>query len=246
MRAAVFENRALGFAVDGPAGRIVRRVDVNRARSGLQRRQQALEVERPAFGREAERKSDRFGAEDLGNFHQVRPDRRDDHHAVTRPHQRLSGQHERRHAGTGYRNAVGSDLPGSAAAMKAGEIIADSVSQFRDAEILRIEGLPSFQSVDSGPADEIRGDLIRFAEPECDHIFLAHRGVGDFADLRRAKLPDYGAGGEGKHGRLITIGKSGIFSYPPRPVPLPRCEQINLLCFIAPSPPPLGWRRGHR
>ena len=81
-----------------PSGRIVRRIDQHRARARRQRIEQPVDVERPAAGAERQRDSDDFGAEDLRNLGQVRPQRRDADDAVARIDQRLDRKHQRRHA----------------------------------------------------------------------------------------------------------------------------------------------------
>ena len=56
---AMGEDRALIARIDGPAGRIVRRVDVDGAGRRRERRQQAIEIERPAGRAERERRRTR-------------------------------------------------------------------------------------------------------------------------------------------------------------------------------------------
>ena len=102
-------------AGDGPPGRIVRRVDVQRARPRRQRRQQPVEVERPSRRRKIERQAFDLRPQHLRNLDQVGPQRRHFHHAVARTHQRLRGQHQRRHARAGDDDVLDRHRPVQAA-----------------------------------------------------------------------------------------------------------------------------------
>ena len=54
----------------------------------------------------------------------------------------------------------------------------------RDAEVLGIEGVARLQRVYAGAADEFRRHLVRFAEPEGQHVVATHAGIRHFANVR--------------------------------------------------------------
>ena len=102
----MIEDRLLVIRRECPAGRIVGRVDVDRARAGCQRSEQAVDVERPSVATECQFDAVDIGAEDLRDLDQVRPKRRDGDDAVPGTDQSLRGQHQCRHPGIGNRNPV--------------------------------------------------------------------------------------------------------------------------------------------
>src|SRR3954471_13769759 len=76
--------------------------------------------------------------------------------------------------------------------MQACDIPGERLAQTRDAEILRIKGFAPFERIDARLADKFRRDFVGLAEPERDHVFLAHTCIGDLADLRGAQRFDAG------------------------------------------------------
>jgi len=73
--AAVREDRALRFGRQRPPGRVVRRIDVHRARSGLERCEQSIDIERPPVSAEGELHAVDARAEDFRDLDEVRPER---------------------------------------------------------------------------------------------------------------------------------------------------------------------------
>ena len=165
-----------------PAGRIVRRIDVDRARRRSQRVQQSVDVERPTGVPERQFDAGDLRPQDLRNLDEVGPERRDRHDTVARPDQRLCGQHQRRHARARDHDAVELDW-----AVQAADVGGDCLPQLGDAEIVGIEGRAGIQGIDPRLPDECRCDLVGLAEPERQHVPAPHARVGDLADLRSAQ-----------------------------------------------------------
>ncbi len=188
--AAVREQRVLRRAVDRPAGRVVRRVDVERARARRERREQAVEVERPAARTERERHAVDRRAEDLRDLDQVRPQRRHFHHPVARADDRLRREHQRRHARVGHRDALDVHRP-----VQPRHVGGERLAERRDPEVVGVEGVPGLERLDRRRADEVGRDLVRLAEPERQDVGVAEAGVRHLADLRAAERLDGGAGG---------------------------------------------------
>ena len=149
---------------------------------GRERVEQPVHIQRPAGSAEVELHADDVGREDLRDFDQVRPQRRHDDHAVARRDQRLHRQHQSRHAGR--RNC---DCGVRCGAMQPRHIAGNRVAQRRDAEVLRIERFAARKRRRRGIANEAGRDLVRFAEPEGEHVGIVHPGVRDLADPRRAE-----------------------------------------------------------
>ena len=106
--AGEIEQRALLVGGHGPARRIARRVDEDRARAVVDRVEHLLQVERPAAVPAAvERHVLGLAAHQPSGRGDVRPDRRDDHDVVARIEQQLAAQQDRLHAAGRHRDAVG-------------------------------------------------------------------------------------------------------------------------------------------
>ena len=211
MPAAVREDRGLLLPRDGPAGRVVWRIDIERPRARRQRIQQALQIERPASGAKAQRETDCLGAENLRNLHQVGPHRRNDDHPISRSNQRLGGEHQRRHARVGDCDIVGGKR--SLDAVQPRQVSGDTVTQCGNPQILGVEGVAALQGFNAGLADKVGGDLVGFAEPEREQVRFAHAGIGNFANLGTAQRLHGGSRSQqaGVHGVTIC-GMTGIFS----------------------------------
>ena len=88
----------------------------------------------------------------------------------------------------------------------------EHLAKRRDAEVLGIEGVARLQRVYAGAADEFRRHLVRFAEPEGQHVLAAHADIGDFTDLGTAKGADRVASGEGECHEGACSVVAGIFA----------------------------------
>ena len=196
--AAVLEDRALRRRLDGPAGGVVGRVHVERGGARGEGSEQLIEIQRPALGREAQRHGGHRRTEDLGNLHQVGPQRGDFDDAVARADHRLGGDHQRRQARAGHGDALRRGRP-----VQPGEVGGNRLAQLGQAEVLAVEGFAGAQRIDGGLADEIGRDLVGLAEPEGDQVLAAHGGIGHFADARGAQLLHAGAGGRAENGHEL-------------------------------------------
>ena len=68
-------------------------------------------------------------------------------------------------------------------AVQAAGVLRDRVAQLGQAQVVGVEGFALLQRFDRRLADEVRRDLVAFAEPERQHVAAPHAGIGDFADL---------------------------------------------------------------
>ena len=71
--AAMLEGGSLFSGAQGPAGRIVGRVDHDRACAGCERIEQSIDIERPTAAAEPQRNPRHVRAENLWNLSQIRP-----------------------------------------------------------------------------------------------------------------------------------------------------------------------------
>ena len=131
-----------------------------------------------------------FGREDLRDLDQVRPQRRDDDHAVARRDQRFDGQHQRRHA----RRSDGDPRPAPSRGADRDTYARDRVAQLRNAEVLRIERLAARErcaaasrmnaGVTSSGSPNQNGSMPASPMPAlatsriCDATERAHGGAG--------------------------------------------------------------------
>ena len=193
-RATVREQRFLLGAGQGPAGRVVGRIDEQDAGAFGHRVLEGVDVEPPrAVLRRAQREADDVGAEDRRLRGEVGPDRDDGDHFVAGPDQRLHRQHQRADARRRHGDAAAVD-----GRMQRARVAGDGFAQLGEAEVVRIEGLALGDRPRRGVADELRRRLVALAEPEREHVAAAHRRVRDLADLRSGQVVDqrsHGAAG---------------------------------------------------
>jgi hypothetical protein len=74
--------------------------------------------------------------------------------------------------------------------MQLAGVVGYRLAQFRQAQVVRIEGFALLQRLDGGLADELGRDFVAFAEPEGQHVVASHAGIGDFADFRFFEVLD--------------------------------------------------------
>ena len=184
----MLEDDALLLGPDRPAGRIVRRVEVEHARAGSQCRHQLGEIERPAAGREIERDCCDARAEDLRDFLKVGPERHHFDHVVAGIDQELGSEHQR--VDPGARNR---DLPGIGLAVQARDVGRERFTQPGDAEVVRIEELAGRDRLGRRPPDELRRRLVGLADPKREHVLAAEALVVELADLGGGERLDRGA-----------------------------------------------------
>ena len=91
---AVIQQDLLFGAAEGPAGRVVGRIDHQQAGLGRHRRQQFRHGQRPTAVLWFQTHRAQVSAQNHRLRGQVRPDRRDHHHLLARVEQRLHGQHQ--------------------------------------------------------------------------------------------------------------------------------------------------------
>ncbi len=176
-------------AAQGPACRVVGRVDDQQAGSGCHRRQQFVHVELPAACHRLEADATHYRAHDGWLRSQVGPDRCDRHDLVAGINHRLHRQHQGIDAARGNRNPVGPDGR-SALAAQAVAISGNGFTEFRQPEVVSVKGLAFAERARSRLADKGRRDLIALAKPELEHIAAPHAGIGDLADQGLFEIED--------------------------------------------------------
>ena len=178
----MIEHDLLRVARHDPAGRIVRRVDDQHTRAGREARDQLFGVERPTLVAEFERHRLDRCPEDLRNLDHVGPQRRDRDRAIAGSDDELRCEHERVDTGARDRDVIDRGW-----SMQAADIVGQRAAQRRDAEVVRVERGASRQRIAGGVANELRRDLVGFAEPERQDIGKVDAGVRDFTNARSAQ-----------------------------------------------------------
>jgi hypothetical protein len=69
-------------------------------------------------------------------------------------------------------------------------------ADFRNAEVVRVEGFTGGDRIHAGLADELRRRLVGLAHPERQDVAAPEPGVEQLADLRGGQRTHGGAGGE--------------------------------------------------
>ncbi len=183
--AAVIEHHLLLGAREGPAGGVVGRIDQQHAGARRHCRQQLLQVELPRAPMRPQRHPRHAGAQDRRLCREVGPHRHHGHDLVPVAHQHLHRQHQRAHARRGDGHA-----PGIQWLVQSAAIGGDGRAQFRQPEVVRIEGLAACQRFSGGLAHRLRRDFVALAEPEGEHVVASDTGIGHFTDLGTGQVPD--------------------------------------------------------